>query len=210
MKRKTAAVAVLLAFFGFAFLSDAVTLTKEATEKVIIPKAYRITVEDSQDGSIDEMVVGHADIYPKSTPDTVAARLAIFVHEDVLYRSTGFGAVFEQVNCREETVTDPPEKGGQERQVTVCDNGGVIGENGGGSIVNPDGTEVNDVFTYSIRYDVAGNLNDLVFTFGKARDENFNDLAFASGKDSSAEGVRVLRLKEVLKVVEEPREWRPQ
>jgi len=195
MKRKTAAVTVLLAFFGFALLSDAVTLTKEATEKVIIPKAYRIAVEDSEDGSIDEMVIGYADIYPKSTPDTVAAQLAIFVHEDILYRSTGFGAVFEQVNCREETFTDPPEKGGQERQVTVCDNGRVIGENGGGSIVNADGTEMNDIFTYSIGYDGNGNLNDLAFTFRK---------------DGATEGGRVLRLKEVLKVVEEPIEWRPQ
>lgn len=189
MKTKILLPCVLAAFLTTAFLVMGVTLTKDATEKVIVPKAYRITVEDS-DGGTDEMVFGYADIYAKNNPNVVAVQLAIFIHEGVLYRTTGWGAVFDQTNCRLETITDPPEKGGQTREVTMCDQGKIIGENGGGSIVNPDGTEINDVFTYSLTYDADGGIGDLVFTF--------------------KQGGRVLKLRSIEKVAAEPVEWRPE
>lgn len=159
-----------------AFLVAAVTLTKDATEKVIITKAYKISVEDSENlGSDKILVFGYADIYAKDAPDQVAARLAIFIYDNVLYRATNFGPVYEQTNNR------------------------IIGENGGGSIVNHDGTEKNGAFIYSLGFDESGNTNELVFKF--SREE---------GGTTYKDGGRVLKLKEVLKVVDEEIEWRPE
>ena len=94
MIKKFVSVAILL-LVASMFLVAAVTLTKDATEKVIIKKAYRVLVEDSLSGENSELVFGYADIYAKGIPNDPAARLAIFVHDGVIYRSTGFGPDYE-------------------------------------------------------------------------------------------------------------------
>jgi len=158
-----------------ALFVSAVTLTKDATEKVIITKAYRILVEDSESPELNELVFGYADIYAKDDPsDEPAARLAIFIYDGVAYRATGFGLTYNQ-------------------------NGGVLREEGGGSIVHPDGTEENEVFNYFIRFNDAGDLSDLEFKFSLRE----NGVTYR-------EGGRILKLKQVLKVSDEEIEWRPQ
>ena len=189
MNVKFAGLFILIGLFSL-FLVAAVTLTKDSTEKVIIKKSYRVLVEDSVAGEESEMVFGHADIYAKDGDGSPAARLAIFVHEGVLYRSTGFSPDYEQFNCHEVTVTDPPEKGGDTRREMSCESGRVLGERGGGSIVHADGNEENDVFQYVIGLEDNGDLNNLEFKF------NHED--------------RVLTLKQVIKVVDEEIEWRPE
>ena len=143
----------------------AVTLTKDATEKVIIKKTYRVLIQDSQSGADSELVFGYADIYGKGGDGSPAARLAIFVHDGVLYRPTGFSPDYEQFNCHEVTVTDPPEKGGDTRREVSCESGRILGERGGGSIVHANGNEENDVFQYIIGLEDNGDLNKLEFKF---------------------------------------------
>ncbi|MEK6846849.1 MAG: hypothetical protein AABY16_01635 [Nanoarchaeota archaeon] len=161
-------VSVALLIFSFVFIVSAVTLTKDATEKVIVTKAYRVSVEDSSDlGSDKTLVFGYADIYAKDYPDQVAARLAIFVYDGIIYRATGAGFSYDQTS------------------------GGISREEGAGSIVNSDGTEQNDAFSYFISFDTNSDIDEMEFRF-------------------SGDSGRVLKMKEVLKAVEEPIVWRPE
>lgn len=194
MTKKTIFGALVLALLlGVGMSVHAITLTKEATEKVVLKQAVRASLV----GSPDEIVFGFAEVYPKGAPaNTEPSHMAIFVYQDKLYRSAGYGPKREQVNCRVVTVQDPPEKGGLSRQQTICDEGRVLGEEGGGSLVNPDGTETNSIFTYFIGTDANGDVNDLEF--------NFN------GADGTRDGGTKLKLDRILKVVNEPFEWRAQ
>lgn len=173
MNKKLFSVVFIASFvLSVGLVVFAITLTKEFTEKVIVPIATSGTVclwdaVNNQCLQAPEPVVfGEADVYPTWGGGPYPITLIVF--RDNIYRSTGTGFSYYQENCHRVNWYDPV-KG--EGYYDVCDTTlGVKEEHGGGSLVTETGLEVNDVFGYVISYNQDGSYKDFDLRIGN---ENF-------------------------------------
>lgn len=164
---------IALLALGTQFV-EAITLTAESTEKVVIDEALRGTVCVETTNDCKEIVAGIGYVYPRGAPPEfnprdprTETRVALFIFDNQIHRAAGYGPQFERVNCRNVEVDFPPkgDQPGGRRTVEQCDERPIPGaEEGANTIVRPDGTE-NPVreSAYEIRYGADSSIKDLTF-----------------------------------------------
>lgn len=169
---------IILFFIFLSSITFALTFTRDLTERVEIPRAFvgymclwdEVTqqcIQQPQEN--DQIVFGEALLYP--TPQITGGpyNVNLFYFQDTLYRSTGMGMQYLQINCRTETH----EKEGRTETTEVCDSdySRKVRETGGGSIVTETGIEINDKFGYEIYFNEDNSFKDLIMRFRESSNQ---------------------------------------
>lgn len=226
-KKLSIIILPLLLFVVIA--AEAITLTKEMTEKVVIPFAIKggACLWDSATnnclGPNEDIVFGQADVYPKN--NAITSSMIIIVFKDKLYRSTVTYYKYDETSCKDIEISekickywgDEGDGAIEEYEERICEEWGISNyiqkvcdivrlkqQSGALSIVTETGYEVSgDVNTYIVLYDEQGSW-EIVNEDGTKSyyNNNIKSLELSSGDN-------IYKLQNIDKALEEEIIWFP-